>query len=147
LGPAGLAGLFLGGFAMSKYVLVDDERTGRLKSRTISLEYIAGRVRQLASERKRDTFFALHGGTVCNTYGYRAETECAVAVALYTDSGITVAIFAAQIPANKATMSGVARACLPVAMPIFDDRYSSGKKLEARKAAIEFVKSELEASR
>jgi len=132
---------------MSEYVLVDDERTGRLKARTISLEYIANRVMQLATERKRDTFLAKHGGTVCNSYGYRAETECAVAVAIYSDAGITVAIFAAQIPANKATLSGVARACLPVAMPIFDDRYSSARKLEARKLAIEFVKSELEAAR
>jgi hypothetical protein len=98
----------------------------------------------LASDRKRDTFVAKHGGTVCNSYGYRAETECAVAVALYTESGITVAIFASQIPANKATLSGVARACLPFAVPLFDKRYSSGKKLEARKAAIQFVKLELE---
>ena len=122
-----------------KVIICDDERTGRLKARTIRLSGLAQEAAENAIAEKRSIFRAVHGGTVCNTYGYPAETECAVAVALYSDTEIKVAIYAAQIPANKTTFSGVARACLPVAVPVFDHRYGDGKTQEARKAAIEEV--------
>lgn len=122
-----------------KVIICDDERTGRLKARTIGLQQLAQKAAEIAIEKKRTIFRAVHGGTVCNTYGYPAETECAVAVALYSDTEIKVAVYAAQIPANKTTLSGVARACLPVAVPVFDHRYGDGKTQAARKAAIEEV--------
>ena len=61
----------------------------------------------LAREARTEGFAVAHGGTVCNSYGYRAETEAGVA---YRLADGTVRVFITRIPANKATLSGVCRA-------------------------------------
>ena len=49
-----------------------------------------------------------HGGTVCNSYGYKADTEAALAI---SNGRITVVIMS-RISANKATKFGAANACV-----------------------------------
>ena len=71
-----------------------------------------------------------HGGAVCNSYGYPAETEGALAVAR-TDGSVVV--YRVRLPANKVTTGGVLRAiasyhgviAAELLIPRFDSRYSS----------------------
>ena len=80
----------------------------RLRVRRVDEGALAKRVRSLATDGKLHAQVE-HGGTVCNSYGYRADTEAALAV---SDGRITV-VFMSRVPANKATKYGAANACVP----------------------------------
>lgn len=135
-------------------VMINDDRTGRLKARTVNIDYLVKQAAEQCEKTGRVVIKAGHGGTVCNSYGYRAETECAVAVAIpeervdgdrcHFTGNVTVAVYASQLPANKTTLSGVAGKCLPVAVPVFDWRYNDASTNAARKATIAEVVRDLE---
>lgn len=117
-------------------VMINDDRTGRLKRRTVNVEGFARAVGEKAAQTDKTIISAEHGGTVCNSYGYAAETEVCVCVALAVPGGAVVAVYAGQIQANKATLAGAAGACLPVARPVFDWRYGDKLADAARCATI-----------
>ena len=81
----------------------------RLRARRLDEDALAAKVRAQAATRGQLTAEVAHGGTVCNSYGYRADTEAALAV---SDGRITV-VFMSRVPANKATKYGAANACVP----------------------------------
>lgn len=68
-----------------------------------------------------------NGGSVANSYGYRADTEAALAV---SDPHGTVVVWVARLSANKVTARGSAEACLCTTGDLFDARVLSA----ARKA-------------
>lgn len=70
-----------------------------------------------------------HGGTVPNSYRYPAETSTVVAVA--SPDGTVVVWYGRRIPANKATLSGAAAACLSRIAAIWDGRVGEQRKREA----------------
>ena len=89
----------------------------RLRVRRVDEGALAKRVRSLATDGKLHAQVE-HGGTVCNSYGYRADTEAALAV---SDGRITV-VFMSRVSANKATKFGAANACVPGAGAVWHSR-------------------------
>ncbi len=125
----------------AKVVVISDERSGRLRARTVDVGDLARSVAVDVIEKNKPSIRCRIGGTVCNSYGYSADTECAIAVAFptYREEGgeqIVVAIYASQVPANKATRGGCAESCLTGTRPIWDKRYSSEAKEKAREYLI-----------
>lgn len=92
---------------------------GRLRVRRVNETRIAEQAAQTAAKNGRPSIKASDGGDVANCYGYPAETEGIVAVALDAE---TVVVFGARLPANKVTLSGVAGAACNSAWPLFDGR-------------------------
>jgi hypothetical protein len=70
---------------------------------------LAAKVRAQAVTSGQLTTEVEHGGTVCNSYGYKADTEVALAI---SDGRMTV-VFMSRVSANKATKCGGANACIP----------------------------------
>lgn len=103
--------------------------TKRLRVRYVDEGALAEETRTAAIACGAWRASARHGGTVCNTYGYSAETEAALCVS--DTSGRVVTWGGKRIPANKATLSGVAGATLPACRPIFDHRYGSQREEKA----------------
>ena len=90
----------------------------RLRVRRVDEDALAAKVRAQAATSGRLTAEVAHGGTVCNSYGYRADTEAALAV---SDGRITV-VFMSRVSANKATKFGAANACVPGAGAVWHPR-------------------------
>jgi hypothetical protein len=87
----------------------EDNRTGRLRARTVNADSCARRVaaRALVSGR---AYYCTHGGSVANAYGYAAATEGVLAAAVY-DAGsnvVRVKVYGGELAANKVTAAGVA---------------------------------------
>lgn len=80
-----------------------------------------------------------NGGSVANSYGYRADTEAALAV---RDPAGRVIVWMARLPANKVTRRGAAKACLDGAQDLFDDRLAgdSDTSVQRRKSAWTAIK-------
>lgn len=117
-----------------KVFVIDDERTGKIRVRSVNTDSLVREVAEDAAKSKHGrAYIVQHGGTVCNSYGYPAATEAVVVVAIRDESGeVNVAVYATQIRANKATLGGVMSNCLGYAFaPVCDDRFS----VTARKAA------------
>lgn len=129
-----------------KLEIINDERTGRLKARTVNVAALSAEAAEKAAQTGKATVQVDHGGTVCNCYGYPAETEAALVVAVPGPDGVRVAVYATQIPANKATYGGAAEACLKGARAIFDERYGEGATKAAIKAVIAEAKADLDAA-
>lgn len=62
---------------------------------------------------------AHHGGSVANSYGWPAETEAVVALAVVVDGWLWIAMDSGRLPANKVTRYGVA-SMSPVTAPYAD---------------------------
>lgn len=76
--------------------------------------YLTCPARRLLSSQRRgpratQSPEVVHGGSVCNTYGYPAETEGCVIVA--SPRG-TAHVIVRRLPANKVTARGVVATCL-----------------------------------
>lgn len=115
-----------------------DERSGRLRVRKVDAETAAEDAAFQAIVKGRANLVRL-GGTVANSYGYRAETEGVLAAAVY-DADINVVRFtfwACQIAANKATARGV---CAAFGFGDLRDRRVGN---ERRRAAQESLYAEL----
>lgn len=113
--------------------IINDERTGRLKARTIDLSRLAAEAAESAIATNKPVMIARHGGDVCNSYGYPAETEGAVAVAIPHEGAVVVACYATQLAANKVTCSGVAAKCVGnFARPLWDSRYGDAATKAAK---------------
>lgn len=103
----------------------------RLRVRRIDEAAFARRMANLAIERGDWVFEVEHGGSVCNSYGYRADTECVLAV---SDPFGNVVYWTGRAPANKVTNRSAANACFPHAAVLFDGRVTSKTvKEEARR--------------
>lgn len=79
-----------------------------------------------------------HGGTVANSYGYRASTECVLVAASPIGE---VALWYGVVSANRATLAGAAHACLPVAGDAFDKRCGDDRKAAARALVIKTARA------
>ncbi len=110
---------------------IEDTRTHRIRVRCIDVEALATHLVRLAITKGGPVCDADHGGSVANSYGYAAQTEGAVLVAFPSGQ---VAVWAAQLPANKVTLSGVASATAGYAY-CWDGRVGDAKR-EAAKAAL-----------
>lgn len=124
-----------------KVEIILDERSGRLKARTVCAERLARDAAEDCQKKRRPVMWCRFGGSVCNSYGYPAETECALAVAIptYGEDGsdeIVVAVYCNQVPANKVTRGGCAESCLPGSRPIWDSRFNADSKLLAKDHVI-----------
>lgn len=126
----------------SVILVVDDERSSRRRVRTLSLERV---VTQAVAEVTRDgrpAVFAHHGGTVPNNYGYPAVTDGVVVVAIPHDGKVYAKVVAVNLPANKATASGVAAHC-GFRRGMFDGRYGWEARRAAHSATLAEVAAEL----
>jgi hypothetical protein len=101
---------------------IHDKRSGRLRTRTVNVERLAHEAAEMTEKDGQDCYMVDDGGGVCNSYGYRAESEVCLIVAVRIAGTTHVAWWAAQIPANKITPCGAASACVPCAAPIWDGR-------------------------
>lgn len=101
----------------------------RLRVRRVNEGWLASYVADRAAKRGEPCVSVRHGGTVANKYGYPAETEAVLAVALDAE---TVVVWARRIPANKATLSGAAGRF----SALFDGRTSKATKRETRERLI-----------
>lgn len=97
----------------------------RLRVRKIDESFIITNAIKDSKRKNIPVIHVRHGGTVANKYGYPAETECLMVVAFPCGD---YCAYSSRIPANKATYSGVARACYGEdAKYIFDNRVSDEK--------------------
>lgn len=101
-------------------ILVQGGAGPRLRVRRVD-ELSAGRgAAELARSTGRPAFLVVHGGSVCNNYGYQANTEYAVARAL-PDGRVLVQV--GRLPANKVTHGGCAGQVSEYLRVFYDDRY------------------------
>lgn len=106
----------------------------RLKVRRVNELTVARRALMRARAWGHAAWAVDDGGGVCNSYGYRAETEGCVAYALPTGE---VVVWVARLPANKVTPAGVCRAVgADLLIPLNDDRFSADTWEIARPHAI-----------
>jgi len=117
--------------------IISDDRTGRITARTVNLVGMAAEAAAKAAETNQPVMIARHGGSVCNSYGYPADTEGAVVVAIPHDGAVVVACYATQLAANKVTLSGVAATAVGnFARPLWDARHNSEAKNAAKSKLI-----------
>jgi hypothetical protein len=110
--------------------LIPDLHAGRFRVRAIDLPtFVARAITKVLRNGYRYYVAAKHGGSVCNSYGFPAETETAgVAIAREGDV-LWVRYGVGRIPANKATTGGAARSTIgPLYAPFFDRRYSRSRR-------------------
>lgn len=111
----------------------------RLRVRRVDEEYHASQVRQRAEEKQRFAWCVTCGGSVCNNYGYPADTEGLVVGCL---PGRRSVVWIHRLPANKVTLSGVL-ACIDWDLrPLCDERYGTEKQAIAEKKLEELVEQE-----
>lgn len=116
----------------------------RLRARRLNPDGIAISALATAAQSGRLAVVAKHGGSVKNSYGYAADTECAVAVA-HPDG--RCALWFGRAPANKVTLGGAAASCLPCASPLFDARYGAVRRGLARRECAAALDRATEAGR
>ena len=108
--------------------IIEDHRNPRQRTRLVALEHMAKIASHRATKSGAPVTDCEHGGTVANAYNYPASTEAVVVVAFPSGQ---VAVWTATIPANKATLSGAAVACLgDWVRPVWDNRYPVGHPRE-----------------
>lgn len=105
--------------------------TSRLRVRRVDERALAQHVKDDQEPGWRAS--VRHGGNVANCYGYRADTEAALAVR--SPRGHVV-VWMARLPANKVTLGGAADACVPGSRALWDSRYGR----DAEKAAWWMIK-------
>jgi hypothetical protein len=91
----------------------------RLRTRKVDEVCLAKSTARRAIEQSDWFIDVEHGGTVCNSYGYKADTECALAVS--NPFGVVV-YWTGRCSANKATYRKAADVCFPGAGDLFDER-------------------------
>lgn len=109
--------------------------TGKLRRRTVDIPALVRECAESAAFAAQGlAWIASYGGSVPNSYGYPARTECAVLVGIRGEDGnITVFVSAAEIAANKVTLSGTFRACnLGAFRALVDPRYGETAAKDAR---------------
>lgn len=126
-------------------VRVDGFVGTRRRVRRIDEDTIAEVTAMTCVSRGEDYITADHGGSVANKYGYPAQTECAITVALRAER--MVLQWCDRAPANKVTYSGVARACLgsmcPHASDIWDGRTNEETTQAGRAALFAFARQQI----
>lgn len=105
----------------------------RLRVRRINEFALAARLKNDNDNEPGWHALVKHGGSVCNSYGWRAATEAALAV---RDPAGRVTVWMARLPANKVTLCGSAEACIMGAGALFDNRVTSAAKRKAAWTAI-----------
>lgn len=107
-------------------IVLDDFRRKNKRTRLVGTINVGD---VLDGQRKQDGWqcSAYHGGTVANAYKYATTTQC-VGWILSPRGELLIAY--GEIPANKATNSGAARATLAVLAPLFDGRGQKGARSE-----------------
>lgn len=103
----------------------------RLRIRRVDEHSLAEKV--AADAEKGWRALCTNGGAVANCYGYRADTEAALAV---RDPQGRVVVWMARLAANKVTSCGSANACLPGTGAIWDGRIPTGSPREAAAWAV-----------
>lgn len=96
----------------------------RLRVRRVNERAFAESAAEQARALGRIVIRVIHGGGVANRYGYPAETEAALVVAMPSGHA---ALWCARVPANKVTSRGAAEACLAGAGDIFDSRTGAAR--------------------
>jgi hypothetical protein len=119
----------------------------RLRVRRVDELALARETIEEARTTCRPSYNVAHGGGVSNSYGYRAETECCVAIA--TPDG-RAAVWVDRIPANKVTYSGAVyagpRYLGQLLQPQYDDRYAQSTADIARHFARRAIVAELDSA-
>jgi len=108
----------------------------RLRVRRVDEEGFAEYVRERALKSGEWVVDVDHGGSVANSYGYPAQTECVLAVS--DPLGITV-FWCSRVPANKVTLRGAADACVTGAGDLFDERVTAKARKEQAMAWIKHL--------
>ena len=85
-------------------------------------------VRKSAVNNQAWSYDAWHAGSVANAYNYPAATT---GLLMCSNPDGQVVVWMCRLSANKVTLSGVCRHTVAAAAPLFDDRYSSGKRVQA----------------
>lgn len=123
-------------------LVVDDERSSRRRVRTLDLERVVSQAVAEVALDGRPAVFAHHGGTVPNNYGYPAVTDGVVVVAIPHDGKVYTKVVAINLPANKATASGVAASC-GFRRAMFDRRCNLETARAAHSATLAEVAAEM----
>lgn len=124
--------------------IIGDTRTHRIRARRVGCDRHARRAAELAATSKLGRGWSGgHGGSVCNSYGYPADTESCIAVAVTIAGTIHVAIYAAQLPANKVTVGGAIDAALPGARALADCRFGAAARQRVSESVYSAVMRDL----
>lgn len=122
----------------TNYILIS-EPLRRLRLRRVNEELLAKEVSTRASDKNKFSWIVAHGGSVCNNYGYPANTEGAVIACIPRHKPL---VWVTRLPANKVTLSGVIAACLGEALrPVVDKRFSKENKKQTIDRFKEYVKT------
>lgn len=100
----------------------------RLRVRRVHIEDVALEAAKKSILRGRAVSVVQYGGSVCNSYGYRAETEGVLAVA---HQGVAL-VWLNRLGANKVSFAGVVGKAVEALRPLYDERYGPGKTEAAR---------------
>lgn len=110
---------------------IEDSRTGKIRVRCTSDQYQIDQAAEKAAATGKPSVRCQHGGAVCNSYGYPAQTEAVLVVAIPRGAHVMVALYGAQLSANKVTLCGAANACVSGAGLLFDGRANAATKAES----------------
>lgn len=111
------------------YKIAADPILPRLRVRRLHENVIASLAASAAIKTNKWQFLVEHGGDVCNSYGYPADTECCLAI---SDPCGNVVIWMSRTSANKVTKRRAAYECIAIAGDLFDIRI----KNEERRAKV-----------
>jgi len=89
--------------------------------------------RELALQQSDWSYLVEHGGGVANAYGWRAETECALAVA--NPAGLVV-VWMTRKAARGVSEAGAANCCIYGAGDLWDGRITSEERREEARALM-----------
>ncbi|MCI0557539.1 MAG: hypothetical protein MN733_03510 [Nitrososphaera sp.] len=110
----------------------------RLIARRIDEDSLAKNTATKAKDSGEWQYKAIHGGDVCNSYGYPAETECGLAI---SDPYGNCVVWVGRAPANKVTLRKAADRCLYPAGDLFDKRIKNQDRLEFTRKVMKKIHS------
>ena len=121
-------------------VVIDDDRTGRLRTRRVDLAAFIARSQRIALEKPRGRLATVNFHVVANAYKWRAYSEAAVVASLLLAGRMFTFAWAFEIAANGASRTKTARVISPDLAIMFDGRYGRTRKEAAREAFWAWVR-------
>lgn len=113
-----------------------DRRNRRRQARILATDSgCVRRAARLVENGKAFSAVADHGGSVPNNYGYAATTDGVVYLTVRDGSTVRVVVLAAELPANKVTLSGVGNRFGRGIGDVWDGRCGEARKAEAESRA------------
>ncbi len=106
----------------------------RLKARLVNVGEVSEEAKSSAETNDDWGYAVSHGGGVAVSYGWRAETECVLAVS--NPAGLVV-VWLTRDSANSITYRRAANACIQGAGDLWDSRITNEERLQLAKKIMQ----------